>query len=682
MVKLNIKKVDAVIQARYGSSRLPGKILYKINNKSLLDILILRLKKSKYINRIIVASTEEKQSQKINNICIKHKVLFYKGSENNVLKRYYECAKKFKIKNILRITSDCPLIDPKIIDLVSENYFLNKSNYATNTYPPTYADGMDVEVFNFNTLKLAYTKSKSNYDKEHVTTYIRRIKNIKKTNIKDLNDNSKLRLTVDYYEDYLTIKKIIEYSKFDYYISYKKILNHIKKNKKLIEENKNFIRNDGMVINKGQKIWARAKNLIPGGTSLFSKNPDLYLPKRWPAYFTKTNKIFIWDIENTKYLDLCMMGIGTNVLGYSNKEVDKEVKKVIDKGNLSTFNCVEEVLLAEKLIEIHPWSNKVKFTRSGGEANAVAIRIARASTKKDNIAICGYHGWHDWYLSTNLSDNKNLNTHLMKNLEVSGVPNVLKNTCYAFEYNNIKSLEKLISKKDIGTIKMEVSRFDPPKNNFLKKVRGLANKYNIILIFDECSSGFRQTFGGLHKYYNVNPDIAVFGKTLGNGYAINAIIGKDKIMKSIENTFISSTFWTERVGPTAALKVIDIMEKNKTWKIIKKKGLFVKSNWKKLAIKNNLKIIIGGIDAIPIFYFNSKNNNLYKTFITQEMFKHKILATTVIYLSTEHKTKYLKIYFNLLNKIFKKISLCEKNKLNIKELLEVPASISGIREKV
>ena len=204
MVKLNIKKVDAVIQARYGSSRLPGKILYKINNKSLLDILIIRLKKSKYINRIIVASTEEKQSQKINDICIKHKVLFYKGSENNVLKRYYECAKKFKIKNILRITSDCPLIDPKIIDLVSENYFLNKSNYATNTYPPTYADGMDVEVFNFNTLKLAYTKSKSNYDKEHVTTYIRRIKNIKKTNIKDLNDNSKLRLTVDYYEDYFS----------------------------------------------------------------------------------------------------------------------------------------------------------------------------------------------------------------------------------------------------------------------------------------------------------------------------------------------------------------------------------------------------------------------------------------------------------------------------------------------
>ena len=229
---------------------------------------------------------------------------------------------------------------------------------------------------------------------------------------------------------------------------------------------------------------------------------------------------------------------------------------------------------------------------------------------------------------------------------------------------------------------MEVSRFDPPKNNFLKKVRALANKNKIVLIFDECSSGFRQTLGGLHKYYNVDPDIAIFGKTLGNGYAINAIIGRGEIMKSIENTFISSTFWTERIGPTAALKVIDIMEKKQTWKIIKSKGLLVKSTWKKLAIKNGIKITIGGIDAIPIFYFNSKNNNLYKTFITQEMFKHKILATTVIYLSTEHKTKYLKIYFNLLNKIFKKIGLCEKNKINIEELLEVPASISGIRDKI
>ena len=158
-----------------------------------------------------------------------------------------------------------------------------------------------------------------------------------------------------------------------------------------------------------------------------------------------------------------MMGVGTNVLGYSNKAVDQEVKKTISKGNLSTFNSLEEVILAEKLIKIHPWAKKVRFTRSGGEANAVAIRIARAHTKKDNIAICGYHGWHDWYLSTNLINKKNLDNHLMKDLEVSGVPQVLKNTCFSFEYNNIKSLKNLILKKKLELLKWRYQDLSPQK---------------------------------------------------------------------------------------------------------------------------------------------------------------------------------------------------------------------------
>ena len=677
-----IKKVDAIVQARYSSSRLPGKILKKIGKKTLLDILISRLKRSNYIDRIIIASTKEKESIKINKICNNNNVIFFQGSLENVLSRYYECAKKFKVQNIVRITSDCPLNDPKIIDKVIDNYFSKKSDYATNTLPPTFADGMDVEVFSFKILKFAHKNVKTKFDKEHVTPFIRRLKNIVKTNVRDENNNSKLRLTVDYYEDYQTIQKILKKSRLNFKIDYKKILKIIKKNKTITNLNKNLMRNDGLINNKGQKIWSRAKKIIPGGTSLFSKNPDLYLPKRWPAYFSKTSKVHIWDLENNKFLDMCMMGVGTNVLGYSNKAVDKEVKKIVSKGNLSTFNSLEEVILAERLIKIHPWAKKVRFTRSGGEANAVAIRIARAYTKKDNIAICGYHGWHDWYLSTNLSNKQNLDNHLMKDLEVLGVPQALKNTCFSFEYNNIKSLKDLILKKNIGVIKMEVSRYEPPKNNFLKEVRKLANKFNIILIFDECSSGFRQTYGGLHKYYNVKPDMAIFGKTLGNGYPINSIIGKDEVMQSLDSTFVSSTFWTERIGPSAAIKVLDIMETKKTWLIIKKRGLEVKRKWKKLAEKNKLKITVGGIDAIPIFFFNSKNHILYKTFITQEMLKKKILATNVIYLSVEHKDKHFTRYFNILDSIFKKIRLCEQNILNISKLLEVPKSISGIREKI
>ena len=195
----------------------------------------------------------------------------------------------------------------------------------------------------------------------------------------------------------------------------------------------------------------------------------------------------------------------------------------------------------------------------------------------------GYHGWHDWYLAANIGNNSNLNKHLLKGLNTLGVPKQLKKTVFPFNYNNLDELEKIIKTKKIGIIKMEVSRNFEPNNNFLKKVRDIANKRKIILIFDECTSGFRQTFGGLHKYYKVEPDLAIFGKAMGNGYAINAVIGKKKVMKFASQTFISSTFWTERIGPTAALKTLEVMKRIKSWETITSKGKIILKEWKKLS---------------------------------------------------------------------------------------------------
>jgi glutamate-1-semialdehyde 2,1-aminomutase len=304
--------------------------------------------------------------------------------------------------------------------------------------------------------------------------------------------------------------------------SWEEIHNLYKNKPKLFLANKNITRDEGSVLNEGSKLWKRAKKIIPGGNMLLSKRPEMFLPNKWPTYFTKSKGCYIWDLEGKKYTDMSLMGVGTNILGYNHSGVNKAVKEVLNKGNMTTLNCPEEVYLAEKLIKIHPWADMVKFTRTGGEANAVAIRIARAASKKDNIAICGYHGWHDWYLSANLKDNSKLNTHLLKGLDVNGVPKKLKNTIHPFEYNNIIQLKNIIKTENVGTIIMEVSRNYFPKNNFLKKVKDLAKKNNIILIFDECTSGFRQTYGGLHKLFNINTDIAVFGKALGNGYAIVA----------------------------------------------------------------------------------------------------------------------------------------------------------------
>jgi len=673
------RKVLAIIQARYNSTRFPGKVVKKINNKTILEILIRRLSKSKHISKIIVACSNNRNDKEIVTICKKLDVNYFIGSENDVLDRFYNAAKKYKGINIVRITADCPLIDPKIVDNVISNFFLKKVDYSSNTNPPTFPDGLDVEVFKFSILKAAYMNAKKSEEREHVTPFIINNKKFKKFNLKNSIDYSSLRLTLDEKEDFILISKIIKNFKSNLNFSLKNILDLYKKNKNFFLINSHLARNEGYNLNAGQKMWKRAKNIIPGGTMLFSKNPDLFLPKFWPAYFEKTKGFNVWDLEGRKYSDFSMMGVGTNILGYSRKEVDDAVRKVIDKGNMSTLNSKEEILLAEKLIDLHPWAGKVRFARTGGEAAAIAVRIARAATGKDKIAICGYHGWHDWYLSANLSDSQNLSSHLMRNLPIQGVQKNLKNSAFVFEYNNFDQLKKIVSQNNIGTVIMEVSRNDSPKKNFLENVRKLTKNKNIVLIFDECTSGFRETFGGLHLKYKINPDIATFGKALGNGYAVNAVIGTDSIMNYANFSFISSTFWTERIGSAAGLKTLEIMERIKSWDIISSLGKKVKANWESLAKNNSIKLKIAGLNALPRFDFENENNLHYKTFISQEFLKKKILASNSIYLCTKHNMKVLDNYFNILDTIFFKINKSIKDKINPEKLLTGSVCISGIR---
>jgi len=431
-------------------------------------------------------------------------------------------------------------------------------------------------------------------------------------------------------------------------------------------------------MGKGQELYKKAKTLIPGGTMLLSKRPEMFLPEHWPSYFSKAKGCKVWDLDGKEYTDVCIMGIGTNILGYGNEEVDAAVMRTIKAGNMSTFNCPEEVDLAEKLVELHPWADMVRLARTGGEANAIAIRIARASSGKDKVAICGYHGWHDWYLSANLNNDKNLDGHLLPGLSPIGVPRELKGSTLPFNYNNFEELLELVNNNDIGVIKMEVSRNEGPKNNFLQKIRKLATERNIILIFDECTSGFRQTNGGLYKLYGVEPDMAIFSKALGNGYAISAIIGKKEIMQAAQKTFISSTFWTERIGPTAAIATLDIMKRKESWKTITATGNSIKEKWQILANKHEISIKQWGLPALAGFTFNSDNNLAYKTYITQEMLKKGYLVGNSIYVSIAHTNEILDGYFYELDRLLKDIREFEDGR-DIIPLLEGPICHAGFK---
>tara|TARA_B100000989_G_scaffold297916_1_gene285233 strand:+ start:3138 stop:4382 length:1245 start_codon:yes stop_codon:yes gene_type:complete len=414
-------------------------------------------------------------------------------------------------------------------------------------------------------------------------------------------------------------------------------------------------------MNKNKTLWKKSKRIILKGNSLLSKNPENY-SKDWPAYFDRAKDCYIWSIDKKKYTDFSYMGIGTNILGYSNSQIDNHVKKTIAKGTMSTLNCVEEVKLSEKLIKMHKWSSMCKFTRTGAEASAVAIRIGRIYSKKNKIAICGYHGWHDWYLSVNLNGKKKLDTHLSKNLNVDGVDKNLKNSTVSFIYNDLESFKNIVkSNKDIGVIIMEVERFEEAKKEFLGYIRNYSKKNNIALIFDECTSGFRQTYGGLHLKYKIIPDICILGKALGNGYPINAVIGSRSIMEKAKNSFISSTFWSDRIGPAAALKTLEIMEKEKTWVKLKKLGDYFKDRFMLILNKHKINGEVLGTGSLLQFKLDKISDNELKKFFASEMLKKNILASNVIYLSVTHTKILLEKYFYELDKVLLKL----KRKYNI-----------------
>ena len=434
-------------------------------------------------------------------------------------------------------------------------------------------------------------------------------------------------------------------------------------------------------LNLGQKYWSEAKKIIPGGTMLFSKNPDLYLPKNWPAYFSKAKDIYIWDLEGKKYIDLATMGVGTNILGYANSQVNKEIIKVVKNSNISTLNSIDEIKLTKILLKMNPWAQMARYTKTGGEANLIALRAARSFANNYKIAFCGYHGWHDWYLSTNLQNSKNLNTHLMPYINTKGIPKNLKNQTFGFNFNDIKNFKKIVKKHKLAAVIMEVSRLKKTEKKFIKEIRSITKKKNICLIFDECTSGFRETYGGLYKKYRIIPDIVVYGKSISNGYSLCAIVGKKKFMKNLEQSFVSSTFWTDRIGFAASIKTLELMKKEKTWLKLKRKGVFVKNVWRKYSKKYKIDVTIQGLDPLPTFNFNYKNHLELKTFVTQEFLKKGILASNTMYLSVKHTSSILKKYEKIFGEIFKKIQKLRKNNTKISSVLNSPICISGIRSK-
>jgi len=405
---------------------------------------------------------------------------------------------------------------------------------------------------------------------------------------------------------------------------------------------------------KGQELYRQAKKLIPGGTQLLSKRPEFLLPELWPSYFSHTKGVEVTDLDGNTYLDMSHNGVGTCILGAADPDVNKAVHEAVDKGTMSTLNCPEEVELAQLLVELHPWADMVRFARCGGEAMAIATRIARASTGKDIIAFCGYHGWHDWYISANLADESTLDGHLLPGLSPAGVPRALKGTALPFNYNKLEELQKIVEGQDgkLAAIIMEPIRSSDPEPGFLEGVRKIANETGAVLIFDEVTSGFRVCAGGIHLQLGVNPDIVVFAKSMSNGYPMSAIVGTEKVMNAAQDSFISSTYWTERVGSVAALATIKKFREENVADHLIHIGTLIQDGWKKAADNAGLSIHIDGIPPLSHFSIETADPPSAHTFFVQSMLERGYLSGTVFYGTFAHTDKHVEDYLVAVTEVF------------------------------
>lgn len=403
-----------------------------------------------------------------------------------------------------------------------------------------------------------------------------------------------------------------------------------------------------------QEAYRVAKAKIPGGTQLLSKRPEMFAPGKWPAYYREARGCEVIDLEGRRFIDMSLSGILSTILGASDPDVNAAVIRRVNFGSMSTLQTHDEVELTDLLLEIHPWAEMARFTRGGGESMAAAVRIARASTGRDEIALCGYHGWHDWYLSANLADGDRLGGHLLPGLDPAGVPAALAGHTHPFHYNRLDELDGLIKKrgKKIAAIVMEPTRYTDPDSDFLEGVRERCDRIGARLIFDEISSGWRLCLGGAHLRYGVTPDIAVFAKAIANGFPMGAIIGKADTMNAAQSSFISSTFWTEGVGPAAAVACIRKMQQLDVPAHLRKIGTAVISGWQELGKKHDLPVTTPGRPEWAILGFNHPESAALLTLMTTRMLDHGFLAGGGFNATLAHEMRHVDAYLEALDPVF------------------------------
>jgi len=649
--------VVAIIQARMGSSRLPGKSLAEIEGRPMLAHVIERVKRACLIDRVVVATSTADADDAIETTCREVGVTCYRGNEHDVLDRYYIAARAEKASQVVRITADCPLIDPEVVDRVVRRFQRGDVDYATNAMVRTYPDGLDTEVFSFSALERAWHEANKSSEREHVTPYLRMGK-FRTANVEcdSITLYQHYRWTVDEAEDLEFIRAVYGAMRGRERFGMQDVLELLEQNPGLEKMNSEIVSNRGYYkslyleaqavaapphsIKKSDEWYERADQVIPGGAQTFSKGSNQHVRGVAPIFLAKGKGYRVWDVDGNEYIDY-IQGLLPNILGYAHDGVNAAVAEQLAQGHSFSLPHPLEVELAERLTRIIPCAEKVRFGKNGSDATSGAVRAARALTGRDRIACCGYHGWQDWYIGSTTRS--------------AGVPGAVRALTHPFQYNNLDSLRNLLEQQpgEFAAVIMEPVNFSPPEPGFLAGVKELTHRHGALLIFDEICTGFHFGLGGAQKKFGITPDMACFGKAMGNGFPISCIVGRGDVMKIFEDIFFSFTFGGEIASMAAAMKVLDILETTPAIAQIEANGRVLKEALNALAKEAGLQDRIKCIgypfwSLIRFLDEDGKDSLLVRSLFTQECVKRGLLMLATHNMTAAHDPlaieKTLKIY--------------------------------------
>lgn len=624
----------AILQARTSSSRLPGKVLRPLAGQPMLVRQIERVQRSSFIDALVVATSDQPEDQAIEDLCNSIGVPCYRGSLDDVLDRFVRAARSFHPEWIVRLTGDCPLIDPTVIDAVIRLAQDGGYDYATNAVEPTHPDGLDVEVIRAACLETAWREAKLRSEREHVTPFIhQKPERFRIAHFKQDTDLSHLRWTVDEPADYALVSEVYNRLYQDNpNFGTNDVLALLEQEPRLATMNTTHIRNEGYAKSRAEDemtshsvryaqseaLLERALKSIPLGSQTFSKSKVQYPFGVSPYFIERAAGSRVWDVDGNEYIDF-INSLCSITLGYSDPDVDAAVKAQLEDGVIFSLPHRLEMEVAEAIIDMVPCAEKVRFGKNGSDATSGAVRVARAFTGRDRVAVCGYHGWQDWYIGSTARNR--------------GVPHATSELTHTFIYNDLESLLKLFKAHpgEFAAVILEPMNVAYPAANFLQDVQDLARQHGAVLIFDETITGFRFANGGAQELFGVTPDLATFGKGLANGYPLSAVAGRADLMSLMEEIFFSFTFGGETLSLAAAKATLAKLKREPVIQTIRTQGQKVMEGTAALIAKHDAGNFLSICGAPSWSFLTIKEAAPYslwqiKTLFMQELFARGILA--------------------------------------------------------